>query len=976
MLRPMEEPGAHTRTLSGESDPEGQVAQPSSSALAPGASVDRYVILQRVGQGGMGVVYAAYDPSLDRRVALKFLSHGDAERGGAHERRLLREAQAMARLSHPNVAVVYEVGVFRGRVFLAMEFVDGVDLRTWLAARERTSKEILDVFLAAGRGLAAAHAAGIVHRDFKPENVLIDGHDRPRVTDFGLSRAMPDLWEHDEAAASSPSGSISPSSHLSAPLTRTGGVVGTPSYMPPEQHLGAATDERSDQFSFCVALYEALYGERPFKGESSAELLESMMAGVESPAPAHSTAPRWCRQATLRGLDPEPDKRHASMDALLVALSRDPTRRRRQVVIGSILGLSLVALAAGYALSVDRRAASPGPRCDQGGSRLAGVWDEPRSRQLRATLQRSGGPGVDATWKRLAAILDQRAGAWAAMHDQACTATHIDGVQSASVLDLRMECLDRKLLEMKALVDVYAEKPDTKMIDRATAAADNLSLVSACADVPNLRARVPLPENLAVRATVADLRQRFTRAHALHEAGRFEQAREQLASLRQQADATGYAPVAAEAGSLLANTLSVLAKHEEAEKVLLEAADLAVKGSDWTLEAEVWVSLAANYGGRGRVQEGLVAARAAALAVDRANGDDALRARLMTETGSLKYTANQYRDALLDFQAAEKLWSSSVGPGSSQFANTLRRIGTTLGTLGRIREAVAYLERSLAVRRAILRPDHIDIAVSLSAVGQAYAYLGMFSKERDSFLAAHRILEKQLGAQHPGTRSILRTIASAEADLGNYTRALEIVASDERHEGAMDPRDVSGGLYYIVKADIQYAAGLHAQAEQSLRRAMKHYAGAGFPDHVNTGYALTGLGLLHNRRGRFRQGLRECRRAIATLTKEMDPTSHLLSETRACVGEALIGTGAFASARKELESAVAAAKDGECGPREIATLRFHLARATWPVKRDRARAVALARSALDRLAAAEGDTRELRARIRGWLAAHAAPTPR
>jgi tetratricopeptide (TPR) repeat protein len=968
----VEEPGPSTRTLSHDSDNDPGREPLGPADLAPGVGVDRYVILERVGQGGMGVVYAAYDPRLDRRVALKFLHWTDEDHDGRHEKRLLREAQAMARLSHPNVAVVYEVGRFQRKVFLAMEFVDGVDLRTWLAARKRLPREILDVLAAAGRGLAAAHAAGIIHRDFKPENVLVDKQERPRVTDFGLSRAAPEPGE--DVDASTEAAAIGPGGRLWSPLTRTGGVLGTPRYMSPEQHLGGATDERSDQFSFCLALYEALYGEPPFRGESREEMLDSVLGGKMSPAPAPSTVPRGWRQAIVRGLDPAPDRRFPSMDALLAALSRDPRRRRRQIVAGAVLGLGLVALGAGYAQLRELEAGAPGPRCDLGASRLAGAWDEPSRHRARDAFQRAGVPGVDAAWRSFAAVLDRRAGAWAAMHDQACAATHIDGVQSASVLDLRMECLDRKRQEMKALVEVYSDRPDAKMIDRATSAADNLSLISACADVANLRARVPLPESREGRATVASLRQRLSRARALHEAGRFEQEREQLASLVPEADATGYAPVAAEATSMLGAALSTTAKEKEAEALLYEAANLAVKGRDWTLEAETWVSIISNYGRQGLVHEGLVAARAAELALTRAHADDALRARLMTETGWMEYRANRYREALPRFEAAEKLWSTSLGTGSSQYAGTLQRIGTTLGTLGRIREAVAYLERALAVRRAILRPDHVDIAGALIGLGQAYSYLGRYAEERDAFRAAHEIFRKELGRDHPMTRSTQLTLASAEADLGDHTRALEMYESAS--PAAVDPRDISGGLGLIVHADIQFGAGHHGEAEKSLHRALRHYAGAGFPDHVNTGYARTGLGMVHNRRRQFRRGVLECRRALSILTREMDPASHLLSETRACIGDGLIGMRDFAAARKELELALSSAREGECAPLMIATLRFHLARALWPAKRDRARAVELARSALSTLEAAEGDTRELGARVAAWLAPRAPRTAR
>ncbi|HEY7375739.1 MAG TPA: serine/threonine-protein kinase, partial [Polyangia bacterium] len=251
---------------------------PSEPALLdPGARIGRYLIIERVGAGAMGVVYGAYDPELDRKIAVKLLKGGDAGPEDAARARLLREAKAMARLAHPNVIAVYDVGIFDGQIFLAMEFLSAGTLRSWLADRPRGWREVLDVFVAAGRGLAAAHAAGLVHRDFKPDNVLLDKEGRPRVVDFGLARDAAGApaddhggETHARAAAETTSGT-----HLGT-LTRKGAIMGTPAYMAPEQITGEATDARTDQFSFCVTLWEALHGERPFFGESLMGLLHSV----------------------------------------------------------------------------------------------------------------------------------------------------------------------------------------------------------------------------------------------------------------------------------------------------------------------------------------------------------------------------------------------------------------------------------------------------------------------------------------------------------------------------------------------------------------------------------------------------------------------------------------------------------------------------------------------------------------------------
>jgi serine/threonine protein kinase len=265
--------------------------------LEEGQQVGRYRIVRPVGAGAMGNVYLAHDPDLDRRVAVKLLNPA----AGITElrSRLLREAQAMARLSHPEVITVYDVGTYGEQLFIAMEFVEGGTLREWLAERPRSWREVVGVFLRAGRGLASAHAAGLVHRDFKPDNVLVGDDGRVRVTDFGLARAVHEAAQSAEEPAA-------PGTIVDATLTRTGTLVGTPAYMAPEQLRGAAADARSDMFSFCVSFYEALYGERPFAGTTVVELRESVSAGRVRGAARSAAVPARLRRALTVGLRPAP----------------------------------------------------------------------------------------------------------------------------------------------------------------------------------------------------------------------------------------------------------------------------------------------------------------------------------------------------------------------------------------------------------------------------------------------------------------------------------------------------------------------------------------------------------------------------------------------------------------------------------------------------------------------------------------------
>ncbi len=311
-------------------------ALPRGTPLGQPRSVGRFVVLSRLGEGGMGVVYAAQDPQLGRKVAIKLLPEAA---GGAGAERLLREAQALARLSHPNVVGVHEAGLSEGHVFVVMELVDGVTLGNWLLQQRRSQREVLERFLAAGEGLAAAHAIGITHRDFKPDNVLV-GHDgRVRVADFGLARLSDSAW----GSATQPADPGSP-----LLVTQTGAVVGTPAYMAPEQFLGQPADARADQFSFCVALWEALYGARPFSGLSTAALQRSVTQGEITQPPREARVSRKLRGLLTRGLAVDPVARHLSLRALLSELRAAlPTRPRWPVpaALGAVVALLLVVFA-------------------------------------------------------------------------------------------------------------------------------------------------------------------------------------------------------------------------------------------------------------------------------------------------------------------------------------------------------------------------------------------------------------------------------------------------------------------------------------------------------------------------------------------------------------------------------------------------------------------------------------------------------
>lgn len=314
-------------------DPLGDTADVSlikqSGMRQIGKTFGKYTLVDRIGAGAMGVVYRAEDPALGRKVALKLLHKPD----DALAKRLVQEAKSMAQVNHPNVVQVYDAGISDGSTFIAMELIKGGSLRVW-QQEKRPLHEIIEAYIAAGRGLAAAHAAGIIHRDFKPDNCLVGTDGRVRVTDFGLASARP-----NEGSDETPE---------ELELTNSGVVLGTPAYMAPEQFTGGNVDPRTDQFNYCVALYEALYGMRPFKGKSFDELGDNVCEGRVSPAPAGARVSGAMRTILLRGLSKVPGNRYPTMENLLDDLGRDRTRAWRNTgfvaaALAAALGLGLSA---------------------------------------------------------------------------------------------------------------------------------------------------------------------------------------------------------------------------------------------------------------------------------------------------------------------------------------------------------------------------------------------------------------------------------------------------------------------------------------------------------------------------------------------------------------------------------------------------------------------------------------------------------
>ncbi len=422
-------------------------------------SLARYELRDELGRGAASVVYVAFDPELHREVAIKLVqTEAYADAPDAHsESRLLAEARALAKVSHPNVVSVHDVGLHRedggpATLFVVMEWVRGQDVSQW-RREPRSQAEILDVFVAAGRGLAAAHAADLVHRDFKPANVLVGDDGTVRVADFGLARTIGDA---------APSRSKRPARADAPPhLTATGSLVGTPLYMAPEQHEGAAADARSDQFAFCASLYETLIGTAPFGGETMTALAEDKQAGRL--APVGNAVPRWLLRVVRRGLSRRPDDRFDTMDSVLRALEHGRKRRRRAALGALVVTTALVSAA--IARPSERNEACSG--FDDG---LTGAWDESVRNRVGEAFAASGVSYAEEARGKVNARLDEFARQWDGARASVCTG---DGPSDPERLSRGILCLERRRKALTALTGVLAEANE-EVISRAAGAVAEL----------------------------------------------------------------------------------------------------------------------------------------------------------------------------------------------------------------------------------------------------------------------------------------------------------------------------------------------------------------------------------------------------------------------------------------------------------------------------------------------------------------------
>jgi tetratricopeptide (TPR) repeat protein len=693
----------------------------------------------------MGVVYAAYDPELDRKLAIKLVrpAASATEDQRARHARLLREAQAMAKLSHPNVIAVHDVGSFEDQVFVAMELVAGCTLTEWRAREERTLPEILDAYLQAGRGLAACHRAGLVHRDFKPDNVLMGDDGRVRVLDFGLARS-------DESAG--------PVSGERAPLggeasTVTGALVGTPAYMSPEQRARLQVDARSDQYSYCVALHEAIVGERP--GETYARRRE---------------LPAWLARVLERGLRADPAQRYPSVDDLLVEIGRDPRAARRV----RYATLAAVVLLVGSVFGVRAVFGQRASQCRGADRKLGVVWDAKRRDALLARATQLAGPYGAGVTKRAADLLDGFARGWRASHTEACEATLVRGEQSEALLDLRVQCLDEKLEDLRATARLLGEADrDTTL--RAVQLTAALPSLVECGDAAHLLRLRPEPKGAKVvqlEAQIADLR-------VLGRAGQHQRVHAGAPALVERAHALGSARLEASALEMLSVAENQLGLDDQAA----------------------------------------ASAFAAVLAAERASDDRQLPvARIRYAQALSRKGMNAEALRWLDL-ADTALGHPGADVGTQRRGLTVRALA--LRGLGHASEGLAAMERSLALARDTLRADEPELA-------WAHMNLGAFlegaddARALDEDMKAYAIAEAAYGESHPDVRALMTNIGNMLIAAGRPRDARPWIErafdADLKAFGPKDRRiEASRHDLAVLLANNDDFAGAIAQDEEVLR---------------------------------------------------------------------------------------------------------------------------------------------------------------
>lgn len=872
---------------------------------------DRYEVLEVVGSGAMGTLYRARDLQLGRDIALKLLhgtSLGEPLQAEGHAQ-LLREAQVLARLSHPNVVAAYDIGSQGGAVFIAMEFIEGMTLRDWLA-KPRSTSDVLRVLVAAGRGLVAAHAAGVLHRDFKPANVMVSSDGRVRVIDFGLARASrpttqpssPDVLqafelqpfetesrerrEHEPQSfepQSFKSQSSSPSSRDVPTLTRSQSerVMGTPGYIAPEQLLGKPVDHRSDQFGYAVTAFVALTGQQPYPSVRGA-------AHASPPSDARTTwprtIPRSLRQIIDRGLALDPERRYPSLAAMVHALERVAWPQRRPS--------ASLALAGAWAASVALSGAVPRDApltavCEVDDAPLRGVWDTEQRNSVERAFRATARANAVEAFQLVAGRLDTFAQQWMTMRRASCEATFVRGEQPERILALRTTCLDRALAGTRALVTTLTQvaAPDINRIAQASPAS-----LAMCSDIPALLGAADrLPADLSVRAMIDEVAVGIAVDEALIVASQGPESIEQARKTLEQARATRHLPTIAAATEMLGRATHTAATTSEqrsaGEALLNESIRLAAEAGDERLVARassyVFNSIA-NV--QQRTAEGEAMFPLVDALVRRAGNYPLDRIQLLMGLSTILFQNSQLAEAQRALEEVIRLAEIAEGDSWKFGMPAATDLGHVYVELGRFDEAEAIEQRAVAETRRVF------------------------------------------GAQHPRMMSAYGNLSTVQAKAGHRDQALAAIAEYRRLAATMPPDEPRLKWLPYQESRVWRITGDCARAVPLLREALVKFSAAEGPEHPRTMAVMNDLGV--------------CLAATDEVSEAISLLEHVLANRR------------------------------QSGDVTRFSSAFELAKVLWRLPAQRARARSLAQEALAQWKS-DGSTQQV-SLVEKWLAEHRA----
>jgi len=804
-------------------------ASDPTAMLQRGFRVGRFTVLELLGKGGMGVVFSAYDDILDRRVALKLVHERRAD--ARWQARILREAKALARLSHPNVVQIYEAGEFGQKIYLAMELIQGGTLREWLRGRAEAEgdasgdgataparpvyQEVLRCFESAGRGLAAAHRVGLVHRDFKPDNVLVGEDGRVYVVDFGLVSGVE--VEADEEAMKGLATSVLAERlrALDPDLTQEGAIMGTVSYMSPEQLDGRPSTALSDQFSFCVALYEALHGARPFTGATVEAIRGNISANHRAAVSERREVPPHVRSAIERGLAIDPSARWPSIEELLDVLARDPSRRRRRLLGWTFVAILVVSSLLGYqALERHENAL-----CLDRGEVAVDEWAEARP-SIEGVFLGTDSPIREDTWSRVDDVLSTWAGEWSEARADACLAVR----RREDFAPRREVCLERQAVQFRGLISAL-EEIDKEGVGNAVRAAGKLPRVARCQSANLLLLAVESEADGTGRGGADTARAQLARARGFLYTGGYSRGREIVDEVLAAGQGAIDDAVRAEALLLRARFLRKAGDFERAREEARGTFFLAGRIGHDRVATEASIVLlgitGADLGEAGGVErwKPLAEMLLARLGLDR----ESLAGTYHLTLGAGYRRSGAYHEAEQHYQLAREIYAATLGPSDPALAQVENNLGILREAQGDKEGALVHLARGLELVSVALGADHPEVAMYLGNIGTTYMLMGEFERSIEYILRALEIEERIYDDNHPQIGFSLHTLSTAQEQLGRnkearagYQRAAKIF---EKHYGK-DHEYVFAVI--LGMANIAWSEGDREEALAGYERVVEH----------------------------------------------------------------------------------------------------------------------------------------------------------